>query len=164
MFVCGEAQTIEWLLLLLLLLVLLLYYWIYARYRKTYKNKSVDTSDIRYRANFQPSVTSIFAKNCRKWFCIFFAILQILLFWSSKWPQSSNVPDTPNITWWCPIFYIFFLYDHTSVPQKSILKFFLIFLFHHLNFKCIFWQKNQITWKCVSSNIKKHFFGKLSSK
>ena len=66
MFVCGEAQTIEWLLLLLLLLVLLSYYWIYARYRKTYENKSVDTSDIRYQANFQPSVTSIFAKNCRK--------------------------------------------------------------------------------------------------
>ncbi len=39
------------------------YYRIYARYRKPYKNKSVDTSGIRYCAKFQPFVTSIFAKN-----------------------------------------------------------------------------------------------------
>ena len=67
--VCGEAQTMEWLLLLFLfffLLALLLYYRIYARYRKTYKNKSVDTSEIRYCAKFQASLTSIFANKFPK--------------------------------------------------------------------------------------------------
>ena len=68
-FVCGEAQTMEWPVLLLLffffffLLALLSYYRIYARYRKTYENKSVDASDTRYCEKFQPFVTSIFAKN-----------------------------------------------------------------------------------------------------
>ncbi len=31
--------------------------------QKNYENKSVDTSEIKYCAKFQPSVTSIFAKN-----------------------------------------------------------------------------------------------------
>ncbi len=85
-FVCGEAQTLEWSVLLLLLLLfffllaLLSYYRIYARYRKTYKNKSVDTKDIRYCAKFQPFVTSIFAKNLQKTILQFFAILRFLPF------------------------------------------------------------------------------------
>ncbi len=59
------------LLFFFLLLALLTYYQIYARYRKTYTNKSVDTSDLRYCAKFQPFVTSIFAKNRKKRFCDF---------------------------------------------------------------------------------------------
>ena len=43
---------------------------------RTYKNKSVDTSDIRYCAKFQPFVTSNFAKNGQKRFCEF------LRFWN----------------------------------------------------------------------------------
>ena len=43
-----------------------------SRYRKTYKNKSVYSSDKRYRAKFQPLVaSSIFAKNCQNDFTIF---------------------------------------------------------------------------------------------
>ncbi len=94
-FVCGEAQTMEWsvllLLLLLFLLALLLYYRIYARYRKTYKNKSVDTSDIGYCAKFQPIVTCIFAKNRQKRFCNFLTILRFLPLWPQKRPQNSNL-------------------------------------------------------------------------
>ncbi len=88
-FVCGEAQTMEWwwwffLLLLLLLLALLSYFWIYARYRKIYKNKSVDTSEIRYCAKFQTSVTCIFTKKCQKHFCMFLSCKHNLPFLPSK--------------------------------------------------------------------------------
>ena len=51
--------------------MLLSYYRIYTRYRKSYRNKIVDTSDTRYCAKFQPFVTSNNANNCKKQFCIF---------------------------------------------------------------------------------------------
>ncbi len=73
-FVCGETQTMEWLLLLLLLLLALLsYYQIYARYaaEKLLKNNSVDTSDTRYCAKFCPFGTSNYAKNDFAIFCDF---------------------------------------------------------------------------------------------
>ncbi len=118
------------LLLLLFLLALLLYYRIYGRYRKTYENKSVDTSDIRYCAKFQPFVTSIFARNCKKRFCNFLQFCVFLLFWPLKWPQSSNLTwsaqhnlGVPNL-----FYFITFFVRSLSVPQKSILKFFLTFL------------------------------------
>ena len=48
--------------------------------QKNFKNRSVDTSDIRYSAKFQPNVTCNFAKNRQKQFCNFFAILRFCLF------------------------------------------------------------------------------------
>ena len=90
-FVCGEAQTMEWwwwwwfffffFFFFFLLLALLSYYRIYARYRKTYKNKSVDKSEIRYCAKFQTSVTCIFTKKMPKTFLhVFYPAKIICLF------------------------------------------------------------------------------------
>ncbi len=111
-FVCGEAQTLEWSVLLLLLffffflLALLSYYRIYTRYRKTYKNKSVDTSDIRYCAKFQPIVTSNFAKNRQKRLWIFWRFCVFCLFDHQNELKIHIWHDPPNIIWGCPIFFI----------------------------------------------------------
>ena len=87
--VCGEAQTMEWLVLLFFFfffffLALLSYCQIHARYRKTYENKSVDTSDIRYCAKFQPSVTNNFAKKCKNWFRDFVFLAFLIFKMTSK--------------------------------------------------------------------------------
>ncbi len=114
LFVCGEAQTLDWSVLLLLLLLLLLlfllallsYYRIYAQYRKTYKNKSVDTKDLRYCAKFQPFVSCIFAENCQKRFCNFSRFHVFCLFDLQNDLKIQIWPDPPIIIWECPIFSI----------------------------------------------------------
>ena len=88
-----------------------------SRYRKTYKNKSVYSSDIRYCAKFQPLVaSSIFAKNCQNDFTIFCNFAVFFAFFDFKNDLKIQIwPDPPNIIWGCPIFLGLkhFLYNHS---------------------------------------------------
>ncbi len=104
------------------------YYLIYTWCRKTYWNKSVDTSDIGYCANFKPSVTSIFVKNCQKWLFHFLQFCVFCLFYLQNDLKIQIWPDSPNMIWGCSIFFILYSFTITlCVPQKSILKLFLNF-------------------------------------
>ncbi len=152
-FVCGEAQTMEWSVLLLLLLLfffffllaLLSYYRIYERYRKTYKNKSVDTSDTRYCAKFQPFVTSIFAKNRQKRFCVFSRFRGFLPFWPLKWPQNSNLTWSAQHNLGVPDLFCFIKKICTITLCAFKIHFKILFYFFHSivwTLKAIFGQEN----------------------
>ncbi len=141
----------EWLVLFMFfLLVLLLYYRIYARYRKTYENKSVDTSNTRYCAKFQPFATSTYAKNCQKQFCIF------LPFWLSKWPQNSKSTWSSQHNLWVPhhFYFIIFLYNHSQCLTNTFKLFFHFFILWFEVWILFLAKKIQSRWKCVDSYIR----------
>ncbi len=102
----SKTEWLVFLFLFLLLLALLSYYGIYARCRKTYNNKSVDTGETRYCTKFQPFVAIIYAKNCQKQVCIFcnfpfFAFLTFKMTFKFKFDLIR-----PTYIWGCPIFFI----------------------------------------------------------
>ena len=80
--------------------------YIFSRYRNLYKISLVDHNDVKNCANFQPIVTSTFAKKAKNDFAIFFKFAVFLLFDLPNDLKIQIWPHPPDIIWGCPIFLI----------------------------------------------------------
>ena len=73
-------------------------------------------------ANFQPAVTSTFAKEVKK-------NLEVRSFWLFNLPNDLKIqiwPRPPNIIWGCPIFLILYFFSVTT-PSSSKMTFKIFF-------------------------------------